>query len=79
MHTGSTLTADGVRGPVLPHFFIERYRASYLAGWASFVQAVRAGEPPSVTGDDGRRALVVGLAARRSASECRPVRVTEIG
>jgi myo-inositol 2-dehydrogenase/D-chiro-inositol 1-dehydrogenase len=79
VHTGSTLTADGMRGPVLPHFFVERYRASYVAGWASFVQAIRGGEPPSVTGDDGRRALVLGLAARRSASECRPVRVTEIG
>ena len=78
LHTGSTLTADGARGPVLPHFFMERYRASYLAGWAAFERAVRAGRPPAVTGEDGRRALVLGLAARRSAAEGRPVRVDEV-
>lgn len=77
-HTGSTLTSDGARGPVLPHFFLERYRASYLAAWAAFERAVREGLPPAVTGEDGRRALVLGLAARRSAAEGRPVRVDEI-
>ena len=78
VHTGSTLTADGTRGPVLPHFFLERYRASYLAAWAGFERAVRQGLSPAVTGEDGRRALVLGLAARRSAAEGRPIRVADI-
>ena len=78
LHTGSTLTAEGARGPVLPHFFVERYRASYLGAWAAFERAVREGRPASVSGEDGRRALVLGLAARLSAAESRPVRVDEI-
>jgi myo-inositol 2-dehydrogenase/D-chiro-inositol 1-dehydrogenase len=78
LHTGSTLTAGGALKPVLPHFFVERYRASYLAGWTAFERAVREGLAPPVTGVDGRRALVLGLAARRSAAEGRPVRVDEI-
>jgi myo-inositol 2-dehydrogenase/D-chiro-inositol 1-dehydrogenase len=77
-HTGLTLTADGSAGTVLPHFFLERYRASYVAAWAAFEAAVRGGAAPEVTGGDGRRALVLGLAARRSAEEGRPVRVAEI-
>jgi myo-inositol 2-dehydrogenase / D-chiro-inositol 1-dehydrogenase len=78
-HTGVTLTGDGSRGTVLPHFFLERYRASYVAAWESFERSVRDGSPPAVTGSDGRRALVLGLAAKRSADEGRPVRVSEIG
>ena len=77
-HTGVTLTADGAGGTVLPHFFLARYRASYAAAWASFEAAVRSGSPPEVTGADGRRALVLGLAARRSVDEGRPVHVAEI-
>jgi myo-inositol 2-dehydrogenase/D-chiro-inositol 1-dehydrogenase len=42
------------------------------------VDAVRRRTPPPVTGADGRAPLVIGLAARRSLREHRPVRVTEI-
>ena len=77
-HTGVSLTADGSAGAALPHFFVERYRESYVAAWAAFEAAVRSGSPPEVTGVDGRRALVLGLAARRSAAEGRPVRVAEL-
>ena len=45
----------------------------------AFERSVRGGSSPSVTGVDGRRALVLGLAARRSATEGRPVRVSEMG
>jgi myo-inositol 2-dehydrogenase / D-chiro-inositol 1-dehydrogenase len=79
VHTSFTRTAAGTRGAVLPHFFLERYRASYIAGWAAFEQAVRRGDPPAVSGEDGRRALVLGLSAWRSVRECRPVRTSEIG
>jgi myo-inositol 2-dehydrogenase / D-chiro-inositol 1-dehydrogenase len=79
LHTGYTRTAEGTHGAVLPHFFVERYRASYVEAWSAFERAVRAGDPPPVTGADGRAALVLGLAAQRSAREGRPVRVSEIG
>jgi myo-inositol 2-dehydrogenase/D-chiro-inositol 1-dehydrogenase len=78
-HTGIVLTADGSRGTVLPHFFLERYRTSYESGWTAFERAVRRGDPPPVTGADGRAALVAGLAAWRSVRDGRPVRTSELG
>ncbi len=78
-HTGAVRTAEGTRAPALPHFFLERYLASYLAEWDAFAEAVRAGGPSPVSGADGRAPLAIGLAAWRSAREGRPVRVAEIG
>ena len=78
-HQGSVFTAGETRMQPLPHFFLERYIPSYLSEWAAFERAVRAGDPPPVTGADGRAALVAGLAAGRSAREARPVRTSEIG
>ena len=79
-HTASRrATAEGTRAPALPHFFLERYLASYLAEWDAFAEAVQAGGPSPVSGADGRAPLAIGLAARRSAREGRPVRVAEIG
>ena len=78
VHTGYSRTAEGTRGAELPHFFVERYRTSYVEAWTAFQRAVRAGDPPPISGADGRAALVLGLAAARSAREGRPVRVSEI-
>lgn len=78
-HMGSVTTDSGTRAQPLPYFFLERYVPSYLAQWAAFEKAVRSGSPPPVTGQDGRAALVAGLAAWRSVHEERPVRTHEIG
>jgi myo-inositol 2-dehydrogenase / D-chiro-inositol 1-dehydrogenase len=78
-HTGSVTTASGTRTQAPPHFFLERYVPSYVAQWQAFERAVRAGDPPPVTGWDGRAALVLGLAAWRSVREHRPVQTSEIG
>ena len=78
-HTGSLTRASGTKTQPLPHFFLERYVPSYLAQWSAFERAVRAGDPPPVTGRDGRAALVLGLAAWRSVRERRPVSTSEIG
>ena len=77
-HTGYRRDAGGTSASVLPHFFLERYRASYVAGGRAFEHAVRHGEPPAVSGADGRAALVAGLAAWRSVREERPVRTAEV-
>lgn len=79
VHTGSVRTADGARSGGFQHFFLERYRTSYVAAWRAFEHAVRHGIPPPVTGADGRAALVAGLAARRSVRDGRPVRTSELG
>ena len=71
-------TDQGVRRPPLQHFFLERYTTSYLDQWAAFVAAVRDGTPPPVTGADGRAPLVIGLAAKKSMDEGRPVHVEEV-
>jgi myo-inositol 2-dehydrogenase/D-chiro-inositol 1-dehydrogenase len=75
---GVVRTADGTRLPPLPYFFVERYIPSYLREWAAFVEALETGEPPPVTGNDGRAPLLIGLAAWRSVREHRPVAVSEM-
>jgi myo-inositol 2-dehydrogenase/D-chiro-inositol 1-dehydrogenase len=77
-HTGVVRTSEGTHASALPYFFLERYSLSYQREWAAFVEAVRRGTTPPVTGIDGRAPLVIGLAARRSLHERRPVRVAEI-
>ena len=70
--------AGGTRSAALPHFFIERYTAAYLLQWRAFVEAAAQGSPPPTTGADGRAALVLGLAAKRSLSEQRTVSTSEV-
>jgi len=77
-HTSVVRTADGVHGPTLPYFFLERYVPSYLREWEAFVAAVSSGRQPSVGPADARAPLVIGLAAWRSLREARPVRIEEI-
>jgi myo-inositol 2-dehydrogenase/D-chiro-inositol 1-dehydrogenase len=71
-------TRDGLSGPALPYFYLERYIPSYLREWEAFVAAVSAGETPPVTVADARAPLVIGLAAWRSLREGRAVRTEEI-
>lgn len=60
------------------NFFMERYLDSYLAEMTEFVAAVLNDRPTPVSGADGRVAVVIGLAARRSYDEHRPVSTGEI-
>ena len=71
-------TADGTHQSALPFFFLDRYVPSYLAEWEAFVSAVANGEPPPVSGADGRAPLIAGLAAWRSLREGRTVTTSEI-
>lgn len=74
-----TISSDSAVRRDLPfHFFIERYTAAYLDEMNEFVNAVLDGTPVPVGGEDGRMALVLGLAATKSAREGRPVNVREI-
>ena len=77
-HTGSVITAAGVKRPPNPYFFLERYLPSYVREWEAFVDAVKRGEDPPVSTADARAPLVIGLAAGRSLREGRPVRVDEV-
>jgi myo-inositol 2-dehydrogenase/D-chiro-inositol 1-dehydrogenase len=78
-HTGLVRTAEGLNGPPLAHFFLERYLQSYIDEWSAFVDAARDGGASPVPGTDGRAALVAALAADRSLHEQRAVAVAEVG
>jgi myo-inositol 2-dehydrogenase/D-chiro-inositol 1-dehydrogenase len=70
--------AEGVRRDRPLRFFLERYRESYIAELTAFVGAVLKDEETAVNGQDGRMAVVLGLAAGLSYRENRPVALTEI-
>ncbi len=70
--------AEGVHSARPLYFFLERYNESYVAEMQAFVDSVLGGTPPPVTGLDGRVPVVMGLAARRSYNEGRPVKLSEI-
>ena len=48
--------------------FLERYADAYVEELRDFVAGVRDRRPPAVSGDDGRVALAIALAAARSAA-----------
>ena len=74
-----TVSNDRSVGRDLPlNFFLERYRESYLLEMAAFVACVRDGKNPPVGGLDGRVPVVMGKAAKLSAEQNRPVKLSEI-
>ncbi len=71
-------TATEVRKDLPLNFFMDRYTESYAGEVQAFVQAVREDRPAPVTGVDGLVAVVMGMAARKSYDEHRPVRLGEL-
>jgi myo-inositol 2-dehydrogenase/D-chiro-inositol 1-dehydrogenase len=71
-------TAQYVQRDLPLHFFLERYNDSYIAEIRAFVQAIQQGSPIPVTGEDGRAPVVIGLAAKRSLQEGRPIKLSEL-
>ncbi len=60
------------------NFFMERYNESYIQEMSEFVEAILEDTPVPVTGIDGRIPVVMGIAARKSYDENRPVRLSEV-
>jgi myo-inositol 2-dehydrogenase/D-chiro-inositol 1-dehydrogenase len=71
--------ARGIRRDLPYNFFMERYTESFAEELRGFVSAILNDTPTSVSGQDGRVPVVMGLAAARSLVEHRPVRLDEIG
>lgn len=71
-------TGESVRRDLPFHFFMDRYTESFSIEIRSFIQSVVEDKPTAVTGLDGRIPVVMGLAARKSFDERRPVRLEEI-
>ena len=64
--------ATAARDPLLD-IFIARYAESYVRQLDDFIDAVEAGREPSVTFEDGRRALILAAAAEDSLATGRAV------
>jgi myo-inositol 2-dehydrogenase / D-chiro-inositol 1-dehydrogenase len=73
LSTGTSIQRD------LPlNFFMDRYMESFESELRAFVDAVLHDKPVPVTGSDGRAAVVMGLAARKSYEQRRPVQLEEV-
>jgi scyllo-inositol 2-dehydrogenase (NAD+) len=68
------MTRAGSSHEVIKHW-LTRFAEAYLREMTDFVDALRHGRTPRVTGQDGRRSLAVAVAAVASFRERRPVRV----
>ena len=71
-------TATEVRRDLPLNFFMDRYTESFVTEAAAFVDAVLDDKPTPVSGIDGRIPVAMGIAARKSHDEHRPVRLDEI-
>ena len=71
--------AEGVQSAKPLYFFLERYMESFIAEQKEFVQSIREDTTPPVVGMDGRIPVLMGMAAKRSYLENRPVKLNEIG
>jgi myo-inositol 2-dehydrogenase/D-chiro-inositol 1-dehydrogenase len=70
---------DGFSTNRLPFFFMQRYAPCYIEEVRQFIECVRDDLPTPTTGEDGRKAVVLGHAAWKSFHENRPVKISEIG
>jgi myo-inositol 2-dehydrogenase/D-chiro-inositol 1-dehydrogenase len=71
-------TKEGIRGDLPLHFFLERYDASYKQEIREFIDALISGDGMPVDGSDGLISIAIGLAAKKSVQENRPVKLEEI-
>lgn len=70
--------AHGVHGDKPLYFFLERYREAFVSEMKAFFEAIKTGTETPVTGYDGLMDLAIGLAAKKSLAEHRPVKVSEV-
>jgi myo-inositol 2-dehydrogenase/D-chiro-inositol 1-dehydrogenase len=71
-------TESGVSSDLPLHFFLERYDASYNHEIRDFIDALKNGTPLPVDGNDGLLSIAIGMAAKKSIEEARPVKISEI-
>jgi len=71
-------TSSAVQRDLPLNFFMDRYTQSFASEMGSFVNAVLHDDPIAVNGNDGRIAVVMALAARKSYDERRTVRLEEM-
>ncbi len=70
---------SGVSGDKPLYFFLERYHQAFLDEMNAFFDIVIDNKPSPVGDIDGLKPLLMGLAAKKSVAEGRPVKISEIG
>lgn len=85
VHTGndtsSTLVFSGSEGIISEkplYFFLERYMQSFSRELSEFVEAVEKNTAVPVTAEDGLKAVLIAMAARKSWLEGRSVSISEV-
>jgi len=76
--THSYYNKDGSHGPLPLDFFMDRYIQSYENEMVAFINALVNDEEMPVTGREGLMSVAIGLAAKKSVAENRPVKLSEI-
>jgi myo-inositol 2-dehydrogenase/D-chiro-inositol 1-dehydrogenase len=71
-------TATAIQRDLPLNFFMQRYTEAYAGEIIAFCDAIANDAPTPVNGDDGREAVRLSLAAKKSHAEKRPVRLAEI-
>ena len=70
--------ADGVTGEKPLYFFLERYMAAYAKEIKCFIEAIENDTDTPLGVMDGLEPVLMGLAAKKSLEEHRPVKISEI-
>lgn len=68
----------GVESSLPMHFFLERYAEAYILEIKNFIDSLINNKSIPVSGIDGLESLRIGLAAKKSFQENRPVKLNEI-
>lgn len=79
--TASTTVISGEGGVIAEkplHFFLERYMQAYVSEVADFISAIKNDTDVPVNVNDGLQPVLIGLAAKRSIAEKRPVAIKEL-
>jgi myo-inositol 2-dehydrogenase / D-chiro-inositol 1-dehydrogenase len=69
---------QSIQAPLPLNFFMQRYIDSYILEIQAFVDCIHNDTPSPVNGMDGKMPVLIGLAAKRSLLEKRPVLLTEV-
>ena len=70
--------ADGVTAEKPLLFFLERYMQAYVNEVSQFIDCIVNDKPVPVSIEDGLQAVVIGVAAKKSLQDGRPVKLSEI-
>ncbi|MDD2447483.1 MAG: inositol 2-dehydrogenase [Tissierellia bacterium] len=71
-------TKEGIVSEKPKYFFLERYKDSFISELREFFDAIINDTDTPVTGMDGLKPVLIGMAAKKSYEENRPVRIEEI-